>query len=283
MFDGVHLGHLEVIRRAVGLAGINQEPCSLVTFDRHPATVVAPERAPLAVSSLDQNLERFESASVDVCVVLPFDANMANVSADEFFRTVLESKLAAKRIVVGHDFAFGHNREGTPEWLAERIETTVVPPFEIAGHRVSSSAIRQAVIAGSINEANLLLGHMFCLRGIVGHGEKLGRQLGYPTVNLNLGIRQVVPAHGIYVGLAKTRLGSFGAAISVGTRPTVGGDSVTVEAHLLDYPGDDIYGSVVDLQFVSRVRDELKFSNLDELTTQIGLDVEVVRTALSAH
>ena len=190
-----------------------------------------------------------------------------------FLDTALVGALRATRIVVGHDFAFGKGREGTPEWLKERIQTDVVPPFEIHGTRVSSSAIRSAIESGQIEEAGRLLGRPFAISGIVVEGQKLGRQLGYPTANLARSFDQVTPAHGIYIGYAKTPHGVFRTAVSIGVRPAVGGTLQTIEAFLLDYPGYDLYGRSISVSLHRRIRDEQNFSSLEALKDQIARDV----------
>jgi riboflavin kinase / FMN adenylyltransferase len=177
---------------------------------------------------------------------------------------------------VGHDFAFGKGREGTTEWLKPRIETEVVPPFEVDGHRVSSSLIRQAVADGNLVSASKWLGRNFSITGAVVSGQKLGRQLGYPTINIARSYDGVLPKDGIYAGLAHTARGDFRAAISIGMRPTVEGDQRTLEAYLLDYPGQEIYGTSVDLEFHRRLRGEEKFDSLEALKHQIALDVSAV-------
>lgn len=281
VFDGVHLGHLAVIQRAVEKARENEEPCVLVTFDRHPAATLAPDRVPPTIACLGQNLERFERAGVDASVVLPFDHETAATTARDFFQETLLVRLHAARIVVGHDFAFGKDRVGTPDWLSRLIPTTVIEPFELEGHRVSSSEIRRLVSRGEVEHASKLLGHFFTLRGIVQHGQKLGRKLGFPTINLGTPSKQLLPADGIYAGMASTPHGKFGAAISVGFRPTVDGTSRTVEAYLLDYPGQEIYGRCVDLFLSHWIRPEEKFEGLDALTKKIKDDVSRARECLA--
>lgn len=276
-FDGVHLGHQEVIRTAVSLAREHEAPCVLVTFDRHPAHVLAPDKCPKAIAALQTNLAQFEKLGVAAAVILPFDLELSQTSAEDFFNKVLIDTIHADYIVVGHDFAFGHKRQGTPEWLKERTSTTVVPPFEIEGRRVSSSEIRRAVIEGKIEEAGHLLGRPFEVPGIVVSGQRLGRELGYPTANLARSFDQVLPAHGIYGGVMRTPFGEFKAAVSIGIRPAVGGGEMTIEAYLLDYPGDSLYGASVNLLLTHRIREERNFDSLEALKAQIGADVEQVR------
>lgn len=275
-FDGVHLGHQEVIRHAVRRAHAQGLPCVLATFDRHPAAILAPERCPPAVASLQSNLRHFEELGVAVAVVLTFDRVLGQTTAAAFFENVIEGKFRAQSLVVGHDFAFGKGREGTPEWLSQRIDTEVVPPFEVGGTRVSSSAVRLAIQEGRVEDAAVLLGRAFEIPGIVVHGQKLGRQLGFPTANLARSVRQVIPADGVYAGSCETLLGCYRAAISIGVRPTI--DSLrTIEAYLLDYPGDDLYGTPVRLMIDKRIREQREFGNLEELKAQMRLDVAVAR------
>lgn len=277
VFDGVHLGHQELIRRAVADARANERPAVVVTFDRHPAAVLAPDRVPASVATLDQNLEVFESLGASVGLVLPFDERLAATSAQTFLDSVLVGTLRAARLVVGHDFALGHGREGTPEWLAARIPTDVVAPFELDGARVSSTEVRASVARGDVTTSARLLGRPYVLEGVVVPGQRLGRTIGFPTVNLARPGRQSVPADGVYAGFAQTRSGGFRAAIGVGTRPAVGGGPRTVEAHLLDYPGGDLYGTTVRLAFLRWLRGEQAFDGLDGLRSQMALDVEEAR------
>lgn len=279
-FDGVHLGHRKVIGRAVEVARQSEMPSVLVTFDRHPASVIAPEKKPPAIDSLYQNFERFNEIGVAVCVVLPFTEKLMNTPAADFFEDCLRSKLHASRMVVGHDFAFGHGREGDARWLETRIPTEVVPPFEIDGHRVSSSSIRQAIREGKPEVAAKLLGRPFETTGVVVVGERLGRTLGFPTINIARSFDQVTPADGVYACICQTVNGTYAAAVNVGRRPSVDGRSRTIEAHLIDYTGGDLYGTAVRLGFVRRLRDELRFDSLEELRDQMGRDVQETRGSI---
>ncbi len=285
VFDGVHRGHQAVVRQAVTVARANDEPAVVCTFDRHPAMVLAPERVPPSIGSLGQNLAAISALGASSVVVLPFDSELARLSADEFLSDVLRGRLRAGRLVVGHDFAMGRGREGTVDWLRERIETTVVPAFEEGGHRVSSTSIRQAVAAGDVGLAGGLLGRPFALAGVVVGGQRLGRELGYPTANLARTAPQVLPGDGVYAGACDTPFGRFGAAVAVGVRPTVGvqGGGRTVEAYLIDYPGDSLYGRAVELAFFERLRGEEAFGSLEELKAQMALDVEAARRVVAAR
>lgn len=273
-FDGVHLGHQEVIRTALARAKSAERPCVLVTFDRHPAAVLAPDKKPPSVGTLEQNLAVFRSLGVAVCVVLHFDQDLANVSAQSFLDEILIGRLHAVELVVGHDFAMGKGRVGDPAWLAQRIATTVVPPFELDGRRVSSTEVRNSVGAGDVENAARLLGRAFAVQGVVVPGQKLGRELGFPTANIAKSTEQVTPADGVYAGVCRTPHGAFRAAISLGVRPAVKGTTRTLEAYLLDYPGEPLYGQAVELAFCERIRDEQDFADLASLKEQIAKDVE---------
>jgi len=262
------------------MAQAEELPCILVTFDRHPASVLNPSKCPKAVASLQHNLRMFQSLGVAATVVLRFDAELSRMSAERFLREILLGAVKASRVAVGHDFAMGNGREGNPDWLSARVPTFVLPPFEIDGLRVSSSVIRRLVEAGDMVQAAKLLGRSFSIEGIVVGGQKLGRQLGYPTANLARSIDQVMPPNGIYAGRMQTPFGAFMAAVSIGTRPAVGGVERTIESYLLDYPGHSLYGCSVELHLEERLRDELDFPSLGELTAQIESDVDEVRTRL---
>jgi riboflavin kinase/FMN adenylyltransferase len=272
-FDGVHLGHQAVIRRAVEVGASEGLPVVLLTFDRHPAHVLAPERCPKAVASLDENLTQFSRIGVQVALVLAFTRELSQTSADEFFQLVMVDHVRAKKIVVGHDFAFGKDRQGTPEWLAERIDTEVVPPFMLEGSRVSSSAVRSEVAQGRVEHAGVLLGRPFAIAGVVVSGQRLGRELGYPTINLARSFDQVTPADGVYSGFCQTPHGTYRAAVSIGMRPAVAGTHRTIEAYLIDYPGNDLYGKGVSLSLEKRLREERDFDSLEALKEQIAKDV----------
>ncbi|HEY3780444.1 MAG TPA: riboflavin biosynthesis protein RibF [Fimbriimonadaceae bacterium] len=276
-FDGVHIGHREVIRTAVDKAKQRGLPCILVTFDRNPAAVLAPEKCPPYIAEQQSNLEQFAELGVAITVVLAFDEAFSKISASHFLESYLVERLHAICAVEGHDFTFGKGREGTPEWLAARLETHIVPPFLHRGVRVSSGQIRSLISEGDVEAAAELLGRPFIIPGIVVPGQRLGRTLGYPTLNLARSFQQVTPADGIYAGYCDTPLGRFKAAISIGVRPSV--DNLrTIEAYLIDYPGEEIYGSEVSLAVTRRLRESRVFANLEDLKAQIASDVaDVIR------
>lgn len=281
VFDGVHLGHQSLLAPTVA-QGIQREiPSIAVTFDRNPLAQLRPDLTPKSLCTLDQKLGWLKESGLSAAVVLPFDKAMAELSAQDFLDSVLIGSLKAAKLIVGHDFALGRGRQGTSEWLAERIQTQVIPPLEVAGERVSSTQIRHAVKAGDLQKAAEFLGRPYSLKGIVVSGQKLGRTLGFPTVNLAFSSDLVLPIDGVYAAWAETPLGRFQAGVSIGLRPTVDGKGRTVEAFLIDYPGDSLYSAPVTLNFHSRLRGEEKFESLDALVMQMHKDIDQCRILLS--
>lgn len=284
-FDGVHLGHRKVIAEAVRDARRHGRPAVVVTFDRNPLEVLRPRDAPPYLCTLEQRLERIEALGADHTVLLVFDKDLASRPWMEFAERTLRDWLRCRHLVVGHDFRFGQGRQGSPEAVHERrqslgFDATAVPPLEHEGRRVSSTEIRMALQEGRLDQAERALGRPYSLVGTVVHGDKRGRTFGYPTLNLVPVARLVIPADGVYAGTVDVGPNRWKAAVSVGVRPTVGGGARTIEAHLLDYPGDDLYGRTVTLSFLARLREEREFPSLEALRVQMDEDVRQCRSLL---
>lgn len=280
-FDGIHLGHQALITQAVEIGRKRELPSVVLTFDRHPAETLSPDCAPLPLLGLEGNLAEIAKLGVSATVVLPFDKQLARCPAEQFYQTILKNTLRAESVVVGHDFAFGRSRQGTPEWLSGRIETHILPPVEAGGLRVSSSQIRQAVLDGDCRLAGRLLGRPFSVSGVVVAGQKLGRTLGFPTANLARSTRMTSLPHGVYAAMAETPMGRFAAAVGIGVRPTIEEGGVpTIEAYLIDFPGGDLYGNPMRLEFHSRIRNEERFESLNLLKEQMERDVQAIRQVL---
>ncbi|MCH8273444.1 MAG: riboflavin biosynthesis protein RibF [Armatimonadetes bacterium] len=282
VFDGVHLGHQEVIGEACLDARENGRPCVVLTFDRHPLALLNPEKCPRALLPLDLRLAKIAGLGVDATVVASFDRPFASQSPVQFFQDVLRGALKAGTVVVGHDFAFGKDRAGDARWLSERIRTIVVEQKEMSGRGVSSTEIRSLVAGGCVSEAAELLGSSYALAGLVVPGRRLGRDLNVPTINLVPIIDQVIPGHGIYAGFAQTPCGRYKAAVSIGVRPTIEGAGFAIEAHLLDFGGANLYGREVVLEVVERLRDEERFSSHEALAEQMRRDIVDARRVLEA-
>ncbi|MCS6831557.1 MAG: bifunctional riboflavin kinase/FAD synthetase [Armatimonadota bacterium] len=281
-FDGVHRGHQAIVRVAVQRAQELGIPAVAITFDRHPQESVQPDNAPAYLTTLTSRLRLLLENGVQDVLVLRFDREFATLHPEAFLQSVLQRRLNARRIVVGRDFRFGHQRMGSVEYLQAvqarfGFEVEAVPDVLYRGERISSSRIRQALLEGEVQEASAMLGRAYALEGVVVRGQQIGRKLGYPTVNLSLHAPQLVPRDGIYAGrLLHERTGNlYTAAISVGVRPTVDGTGRTIEAYLLGFSGS-LYGEQVHLAFFHRLRDERKFETLHALKAQMDRDVQQV-------
>jgi riboflavin kinase / FMN adenylyltransferase len=294
-YDGVHLGH----RALLGELGLRARADGLttvvVTFDRHPAAVLRPESAPTLLCDLEQKLELLAAAGVDRTVVVPFDKERANESAEEFVRSILVDGLGARLVVVGEDFRFGHARKGDVALLREmgQVAGFAVEGISlqadrrsdgVLGEAISSTRIRTLVTEGQVEKAAILLGRPHQVRGPVVHGDhRGGSELGFPTANVDVPEGICLPATGIYAGRYERPDGSrWEAAISVGRRPTFYADdgALLVEAHLLDFDGD-LYGEEARVSFVSHLRDEQAFDTVEALIEQMRLDVATTRTRLA--
>ena len=278
-FDGVHLGHREVIRGAD----------TVLTFDPHPASVVRPGGGPKLITTLERKAQLVARLGVRELVVVPFDTEWAARTAAEFVDQVLVGALQATQVSVGENFRFGHRAQGDPGLLQAdpRFETRVVELVEVDGEIVSSSQIRALLRSGAVEQAAKLLAGPFALAGEVVHGDERGRELGYPTANIVPDPRYVTPGHGVYacwagVADAEGRWSRRPAAVNVGVRPqfeTAGAE--LVEAYLLDWKGD-LYGQRLEVAFVGRLRGEQRFGSVDALVEQMGRDVADARRVLEA-
>jgi riboflavin kinase / FMN adenylyltransferase len=270
-FDGVHLGHREVI------AGSD----TVLTFEPHPTAVVQPGAAPRLLTDTRRKAQLVDSLGAQELVVIPFDREFADRSAQQFVDDVLVGTLGATDVAVGENFRFGHKAHGDAALLRadERFQTRVVQLLEVDGEIVSSSHIRGLVLGGAVEYAGRLLGDPFTLGGEVVDGDRRGRDLGYPTANIVPNPAYVTPGHGVYAARATTAAGeTYAAAVSIGVRPTfVTGRGELVEAYLLDFDGD-LYGSRLELAFLKRLRGEKRFESVDALIDQMAADVEAART-----
>ena len=287
-YDGVHRGHRALIGVVTDRARELGISSALVTFDRHPATVVRPESAPKLLTDTEQKLELLADTGLDWVVVVHFDEVRASESAEDFVNEVLVGCLRARSVVVGEDFHFGRGRRGNVALLRSLgadlgfdvmgVGLVTVPGLD---EPVSSTAIRAALARGGVETAARLLGRPYEVRGTVETGDRRGRELGFPTANVAVPPEILVPADGIYAGWYTRPDGETkAAAISIGRRPTFyeSGPSL-VEAYLLDFDGD-LYGEAAQVRFVSKLRDEVRFDSVDALVEQMAKDVEATREAL---
>lgn len=288
-FDGVHLGHRALIGAAADAAARLGAVTTALTWDRHPAATLRPDKAPVLLTSAARRTELLEEAGVDLLAVLPFDKELSQVTAEDFVTDVLVKGLGARAVFVGHDWRFGKDRAGDVGLLTEMgrelgFEVHGAPLTEVGEEPVSSSRTRRAVAAGDMAEARALLGRPFDVDGLVVQGRSRGRDLGYPTANLQVEADVARPCAGVYAGVAVIDEMRRPAAINIGTSPTFASDGepeMRIEAFVLDFDGD-IYGSTMRLEFWKRLRDEVRFDSVEELIAQMGEDVEHTRQVTSA-
>jgi riboflavin kinase / FMN adenylyltransferase len=261
-FDGVHRGHRAVI----------DDADTVLTFDPHPLEILHPAATPKLIMPFSVKRDVIEGLGVEELVVIPFDAEFATRTAEDFIEGVLIERLGATRVSVGENFRFGAKAKGDPEMLAARpeFETRVVPLVEVDGETVSSTRIRALVAAGEVDEAAQCLGAPFMVEGTVVTGDQRGRELGYPTANIVPDDSLVIPGHGVYAAFAN----GVPAAVNVGVRPTFEtGRGVLIETYLIDHE-EDLYGTELRVAFVERLRGEKRFAGVEELIAQMRIDVE---------
>ena len=282
VFDGVHRGHRALLAEARGHADRLGLPLVAVTFDPHPMSVVGPRLAPSSLATLEHRCDLLREAGADDVAVLGFDEAMASMSPEDFVHDVLVGSLAVRHIVVGEDFRFGRGAAGTVATLEELggregFTVTGLGLVGDAGDRWSSTAIRGMVEQGRMQEASVALARPYALDGEVVHGDHRGRELGYPTANLDWSDAPALPADGVYAGWLHAGGDRLPAAISVGTNPQFDGQETRVEAYVLDRTDLDLYGHAVRVEFVDRLRGQQRFEDVDALVEQMGRDVEAAR------
>ena len=276
-FDGVHLGHQQVIRQTINDSRQHEARALILTFDRHPNTVVAPERAPALIYPLDQKLSVLESLGVDTTLVLHFDRALSESSGEAFIRELAAAAGTVRSIYVGANFAFGSRRSGNVELLRKlgaELHFAVHGHAAVAldGRAVSSTRIRQAIAAGQLDSASQMLGRPYSLVGKVVVGDQVGRKLGFPTANLDVA-GLVLPPSGVYAAQARFAGALHRAVVNIGVRPTLNTPpQLRVEAHLLNFSGD-LYGATLEVLFVDKLREERKFPSVVELREQIAKDI----------
>jgi len=284
-FDGVHLGHQQVIRQTVEDARQHDALAVVVTFDRHPATVVAPDRAPPLIYTLPQKLRGIEALGVDALVLLEFTEAFSRIRGEDFARGLTGDLGRLHSLCVGSTFTFGHRRSGNVA-LLRRLGLELgfavhgLTAVSLGGRGVSSTRIREAIQAGDLTLASEMLGRGYGLAGEVQRGDRLGQQLGFPTANLNVS-GLVLPPRGVFAAQARHQNRLHPAVMNIGIRPTLQRPQPTlqVEVHLLDYRGD-LYGQELEVTVVARIRDEQRFPSLEALRAQIALDIQRARQLL---
>ncbi|MDD2510014.1 MAG: bifunctional riboflavin kinase/FAD synthetase [Syntrophomonas sp.] len=278
-FDGVHRGHQRLIGDLVQKARASKGIAAAFIFEPHPATVLNPSRAPKLLVSAKRKAELMKELGLDKLIYNRFDSAIARCSPEEFAKTILVERLQIKETFVGFNYSFGHKGLGTPQLLQElgkkyTFRVNIIPPVEVNGQVVSSSIIRRALDAGDIQLAREMLGYCPMLEGEVIEGEKRGGTIGFPTANLGIRAELNIPGKGVYAAFAEIEGENFGAAVNIGSKPTFHQEyPVSVEANLIDFDRQ-VYGQDIRLYFLQKIRDERKFSGVDELIKQIKIDRE---------
>ena len=284
VFDGVHLGHQQIIRQTVADARQHDAMALVVTFDKHPSAIIAPEKTPPQIFSRPQKLRAIEALGVDALLEIPFDKTFSEKSGEMFIRELARDWGKVFSICVGADFVFGHRRSGDVsllKTLGAKIGFQVHGHAAVAldGETVSSTRIREAIRLGKLDAASQMLGRPYAICGRIVAGDRLGRQLGFPTANLDT-TNLALPPNGVYAASTKVNGQFYRVALNIGVRPTVAaGPQLRVEAHLLDFSGD-LYQAELELEIGAKLRDEQRFDSPAQLREQIGRDVAAVRTAV---
>ncbi len=285
-FDGFHIGHQAVVGRAIERALAEGRPAMVVTFDPHPARLFKPDAPPFLLTTIPQRMDLFEAFGADAALALPFDRVMAAESPEYFVQEWLHDRLGAAAIVTGGDFTFGKNRAGDTDALARLaaghgMSAETVDAVEAGGAIASSTRVRQHLKAGEMEAAARLLTRPFAIQGVVQHGDKLGRTIGFPTANLALG-DYLRPAYGVYAvrgTLADGRV--VEGAANLGIRPQFDPPKELLEPYFFDFTGD-LYGQTITVELIARLRGEEKFDSLDALTAQIAADCDEAKRILAA-
>ncbi len=280
-FDGVHIGHQEIIRQARTSATDRAGRSVVVTFEPHPKEVVPSVRGPLSLlSTLDERLSLLDRHGIDVTVVIHFTREFSQLSPRSFYEEYILARIGVAEVVVGQDHLFGRNRTGGREELGALARqfgfvVNAVPEHLLEGERVSSSAIRKALDRGDVVRARAYLGYPYALGGVVAEGDKRGRSLGFPTANLDPDSpRKITPGHGVYLVAVNTPSGTSYGMMNIGVRPTLtDGSKRTLEVHMFDIDAD-FYGQPVQVSFLRRLRDERRFDTADDLVAQLNVDRE---------
>ncbi|MBA2937789.1 bifunctional riboflavin kinase/FAD synthetase [Paenibacillus sp. CGMCC 1.16610] len=283
-FDGVHLGHREVIGRALLTAKKLNLPTAIMTFHPHPRSVMGQDKYIDLLTPMKEKMEIFASLGVNHTYIVTFDASLMRLSPELFVDQVLD-RLGVNSVICGFDFTFGYQGKGNPDSLCElshgKFSVEVVRPFQMDGEKVSSTLIRESLQQGDINTVTRLLGRPYSISGIVIDGEKRGRQLGFPTANLQLDETYVVPTNGVYAIKASIKGETYKGVMNIGVKPTfaTGELKPSFEAHLFDF-SQQIYGEQMKVELIAFLRPERKFSSIDELITQIKADAEAAKNKL---
>ena len=284
VFDGLHIGHQAVIQQVLTQAKKFKLASFVLTFDPPPLAFLAPERCPPALTTLPKKIEILEQLGVDAVVFARFDAYLQQMSPDTFVQEVLLKRLHARQVIVGYDWQFGKGRSGNADALKQlgdqyRFDVMIVGPVQLHGKPVHSTRVREAIADSNLDLASELLGRRYSIIGEVREGEGRGRQIGFPTANIDTG-NQMLPPNGVYAVQVKLEGGMFNGVLNMGTRPTFDGEKFQIETHLFDFE-KMIYGKKIEIFFIEKIRVEQRFPNPEMLVNQIKRDVTNAKAILN--
>ena len=286
-FDGVHLGHIPILKKLIEEAHRENRKAVVITFDPHPKKVLRPDIRPFyLLTSVEEKIKLLEDIGLDGLILIPFDLNFSKMTAEEFVCEILWDKLHIRKIFVGHDYSFGKSKTGNKIFLAEfgkklGFEVDIINAIKLDDETISSTRLRHLILDGDVRTAARLLGRPYNVSGIVIPGKKRGNILGIPTANIKPE-KELIPAQGVYAVISNLEKDRFKGVLNIGFNPTFSDTELSVEVYLLDFSGD-IYGKKVDVLFIERIRDEIKFENSEQLVKQIRKDIDLARTILKPY
>ncbi|WP_250672825.1 bifunctional riboflavin kinase/FAD synthetase [Paraclostridium ghonii] len=278
-FDGIHKGHTKLIEEAVKEAKLNNYKSVVFTFENHPMRYFRANSIKNIIVN-EEKIKIFKELGVDIVFMIPFDEYMTKISPKDFVKEILHGKLKCKKVIVGHDFTFARNKEGNASLLKTlgknyAMNVKIIEPIKIKGTRVSSSYIRKLIDEGNVSEIKEFLGRNYSIEGEVIHAKKFGRTMGFPTANLKVDDKLIIPKNGIYAVRVYVKNEVYYGATNIGYNPTVNGKSLSIETNIIDFD-KDIYGEIIKVEFLDRIRYEKKFNSIDELKSQLRKDVNFV-------
>jgi riboflavin kinase / FMN adenylyltransferase len=286
-FDGVHRGHIPIFQKLTREAHRENRNAVVITFDPHPKKVLRPEIRPFyLITTIEEKISLTEKQGIDAMVIIPFSLEFSRITAEEFVRGILWDKLRIKKIFIGHDYTFGKNREGNENFLKAfgknlGFEVAIIKAFRISDKTVSSTQLRLAILDGDVGTAAILLGRPYNVSGIVVHGKSRGSHLGFPTANIKPD-KVLIPARGVYAVMVNLNESQYPGVLNIGFNPTFSDDELSIEVFLFDFSGN-IYGEKLNILFIERIRDEIKFDGPEKLIEQIKQDINQAKAILKSY
>ncbi|HET6460153.1 MAG TPA: bifunctional riboflavin kinase/FAD synthetase [Syntrophales bacterium] len=286
-FDGVHLGHIPILKKLIEEAHRGKSCAVVITFEPHPKKILHPDIRPFyLLTSLEEKIKLFEDIGVDALILIPFDLNFSKMTAESFVCDILWDKLHIRKIFIGHDYSFGKSKMGNKVFLVEfgkklGFEVDIIDAVKLDGETISSTRVRHLILAGDVKTAARLLGRPYNVSGIVVPGKRRGSILGIPTANIKPE-KELIPAQGVYAVISHLAEGRYRGVLNIGFNPTFSDADLSVEAYLLDFDGD-IYGKKINILFIDRIRNEIKFGNPELLVKQIRKDIDDARSILKQY